>query len=102
MVSRFTSRLLCGMTVAGFAVSLTTGSALAQCSPFGGMCATEWSNGQVIGLGPGQAFGINAAGQVVGTNGLFATEWSNGQVTNLWGPGVGGPAGLRIQFCLRH
>jgi hypothetical protein len=85
MVFRFTSRLRCGMSVAWFAACLTTGSALAQC--VGSCSAVEWSNGQVINLGPGEALGINAAGQVVGSNGFSATEWSNGQVINLWGPG---------------
>jgi probable HAF family extracellular repeat protein len=94
MVFRFTSRLLCGMSVAGFAVSLTTGSALAQC-PLSS-CATEWSNGGFITLPllPGfiysQAAGINDAGQVVGISTdaaghVVATEWSNGQVINLPG-----------------
>jgi probable HAF family extracellular repeat protein len=59
--------------------------------------ATEWSDGSIINLGglPGStqsfAYGINDAGQVVGSSdgimgySIFdvATEWSNGSVINL-------------------
>ena len=98
MFSTLKSRLLCGLSVAGIAVSLTTGSAHAQCTPRPGTggCATEWSHGKVINLGglPGSmtsaALGINDAGQAVGfSEGLdtqgVATEWSHGKVINLGG-----------------
>src|ERR1700722_6549714 len=98
MVFRFTSRLLCGMSVAGVAVCLTTDSALAQCNPFIS-CAAEWSHGQVIDLGglPGPtssgAASINNTGQAVGYSiaggGELATEWSHGHVIDLGGlPGA--------------
>ena len=44
----------------------TARSAHAQCLA---SCATAWSDGSVIGLGPGIANSINDAGQVVGWSG---------------------------------
>jgi uncharacterized membrane protein len=62
----------------------------------GGQFAAEWSHGRVINLGPGDALGINDAGQVVGTR-QFATEWSHGHVINLGGlPGSGGSVAYSI------
>ena len=71
----------------------TAGSAHAQCdfNIFGAICATAWSGGSVINLGglpgstPDFAYGINAAGQVVGASGGAAVKWSGGGVINLGG-----------------
>ena len=54
--------------------------------------AVEWSGGSVINLGPGQAYGINNIGQVVGVSyGVGAVEWSDGKVIALPGPSGGAP-----------
>ena len=65
-----------------------SGSAYAQCAG----CAVEWSNGAVTNLTPpgsfgGEAFSINNAGQIAGTNDGGPVVWSNGNITSL---GLGG------------
>jgi probable HAF family extracellular repeat protein len=72
-------------------VGETTGPALAQCDFL--QCPTEWSDGSVIILvgNLGVAYGINAAGQVVGSTGHtpVPTEWSGGSVIIQESNGLG-------------
>ena len=49
----------------------------------GGPTAVLWSNGSVMALGSGQAFGINNTGQIVGSNNAGATLWPNLGATAL-------------------
>ncbi len=74
--------------VAILALCLLIGGSIA---PANAQLVTEWSNGQVIDLGPGYAYGINDAGQIVGDGTGGVIEWSNGQMINLGGP----PGSLR-------
>jgi probable HAF family extracellular repeat protein len=68
-----------GLFAAVCLLNEATGSANAQ------MYAEEWSSGQVINLGPGEALSINDAGQAVGIGPFGATEWSGGKAINLGG-----------------
>jgi probable HAF family extracellular repeat protein len=72
-------------------------SNLTNSTELGPQYATEWSGGNIIDLGMGDAYAINDLGQVVGTNNNRATLWFDGSAIDLTTDIAFGGAGWTLE-----